>query len=174
MLAGAHSGAAHGAAATSGAGGFGPLVATESGFGAGPRLMRSSLACGLRDGPRVGRARVRFGEIGEELAVQELERQGYAILARRYRRRGGEIDIVAADGVAIVFVEVKARDGGAFGRGAEAITALKRHRLTGTARDFLARHRLQDRPCRFDVVAIDIANGSPHLEVIRNAFDATG
>lgn len=122
----------------------------------------------------MGRARVRFGEIGEELAVQELERQGYAILARRYRRRGGEIDIVAGDGATIVFVEVKARDGRAFGGGSEAITALKRYRLTATARDYLARHRLQERPCRFDVVAIDISNGSPRLEVIRNAFDATG
>lgn len=122
----------------------------------------------------MGRARVRFGEIGEELAVQELERQGYAILARRYRRRGGEIDIIAQDGAAIVFVEVKARDGSAFGGGSEAVTALKRHRLTATARDFLARHRLENRPCRFDVVAIDIANGSLRLEVMRNAFDATG
>lgn len=129
------------------------------------RLLRDSL---------VGRGRVRFGEIGEDLAVQELERQGYAILARRYRRRSGEIDIVAADGPSVVFVEVKARDGGAFGAGAEAINPLKRHRLTATARDYLARHHLLDRPCRFDVVAIEIASGAPRIELIRNAFDAAG
>lgn len=132
-----------------------------------------ALARGLRAARDVGRARVRFGEIGEALAVQELERQGYAVLARRYRRRGGEIDIIAKDGAWIVFVEVKARDGATFGGGPEAITALKRHRLTQTARDYLARHRLQDRPCRFDVVAIEIADGLPRLEVIKNAFDAT-
>jgi putative endonuclease len=131
------------------------------------------LVSGLRDDRAVTRAGVRLGEIGEELAVQALERQGYAILARRYRRRGGEIDIVAVDGATVVFVEVKARDGSAFGGGSEAVTALKRHRLTATARDFLARHRLEARPCRFDVVAIDVSSGAPRLEVIRNAFDAT-
>lgn len=117
---------------------------------------------------------MRFGEIGEDLAVQELLRQGYAILARRYRRRSGEIDIVAAEGTTVVFVEVKARDGGQFGAASEAVTALKRSRLTATARDYLVRHRLHDRPCRFDVVAIQIADDEPRIELIRNAFDAAG
>lgn len=122
----------------------------------------------------MGRSRVRFGEIGEELAVQELERHGYAILARRYRRRGGEIDIIAVDGTTVVFVEVKARQSRAFGDPSEAVTALKRHRLTATARDYVARHQLHDRPCRFDVVAIHMTNEAPRIELIRNAFDAAG
>ncbi|MGE3513142.1 MAG: YraN family protein [Vicinamibacterales bacterium] len=119
-------------------------------------------------------ARVRFGEIGEDLAVRELERHGYAVLARRYRRRGGEIDIVARDGATVVFVEVKARDGCAFGEAAEAVTPLKRRRLVATARDFLMRHRLHDRPCRFDVVAVSLDDEEPRIELFRNAFGATG
>lgn len=122
----------------------------------------------------MGNARTRLGEFGEDLAVRELEAQGYEILARRYRRRGGEIDIVATDGPTVVFVEVKARDGRQFGPASEAVTALKRHRLVATARDFLARHRLHDVPCRFDVVAIDLEQGEPRLELFRNAFEATG
>lgn len=104
----------------------------------------------------------------------ELERQGYAVLARRYRRRGGEIDIVAADGPTVVFVEVKAREGTAYGHAGEAVTALKRHRIAATAREYLARHRLQDRPCRFDVVTVAVDDGGPRVQVIRNAFEAPG
>ena len=66
-------------------------------------------------------ARIILGKNGEDLACRELERRGYAILARRYRTRAGEIDIVARDGPTIVFVEVKARDGRAFGEGADLV-----------------------------------------------------
>ena len=58
-----------------------------------------------------------LGESGEEQACRELRRRGYAILARRYRTRHGEIDIVARDGEVLVFVEVKTRSTEAFGRG---------------------------------------------------------
>ena len=60
-------------------------------------------------------ARQQFGLHGEDLAVRALERAGYAILARRYRVRAGEIDIVALDGRCLVFVEVKSRQNGRFG-----------------------------------------------------------
>lgn len=119
-------------------------------------------------------ARTRLGEIGEDLAVEELQRRGYAVLARRYRRRGGEIDIVAVDGPTIVFVEVKARDGNRFGTAAEAVTLVKRRRLMAAARDYVTRHRCQDRPCRFDVVAIELENEVAGIEVFRNAFDVAG
>jgi putative endonuclease len=122
--------------------------------------------------------RLRLGEIGEDLAVQELERRGYAVLARRYRRRSGEIDIVAVDGRTLVFVEVKARDGlraaARYGPAAEAVTALKRRRIVATARDFLVRHDCSARPCRFDVVAVHIGQEGPEVEVFQNAFDASG
>src|ERR1700751_5366713 len=107
------------------------------------------------------RQRVSLGKMGEDLAVRELERRGYAILARRYRRRGGELDIVARDGQTIVFVEVKTRDGLAFGAGCEAVTGLKRHRIVQLALDYLMRHHLTNHPCRFDVVSIQFDAGEP-------------
>jgi len=122
----------------------------------------------------MSRARVRLGEIGEDLAVRELERFGYAILARRYRTPRGEIDIIASDGPAVVFVEVKTREGSALGSAAEAVTTTKRRRLIETARDYLGRRHLHDGPCRFDVVTIALSEDDPAVEIVRHAFDLTG
>ena len=116
--------------------------------------------------------RASLGKFGEDLACRELERRGYAILARRYRRRGGELDIVARDGATLVFVEVKTRDGEAFGLGGEAVTALKQRRMTQLALDYMTRHRLDGVPCRFDVVSIRVEDGRRSIEVVQNAFDA--
>ena len=121
----------------------------------------------------MSQSRVALGKIGEDLACAELTRLGYAILARRYRRRGGELDIVARDGPTIVFVEVKARERLDYGAGGEAVTALKRRRMAAVALDYLARHRLVECPCRFDVVALDLRGPEPKIEVYRNAFDVT-
>jgi putative endonuclease len=120
----------------------------------------------------MSRDRVIFGKNGEDLACAELERRGYAIIARRYRRRGGEIDIVARDAATIVFVEVKTRDGRAFGDAAEAVTAIKRRRITQLALDYMTRHHLTRSPCRFDVVSIHFDSGRAEIEVFQNAFDA--
>lgn len=120
----------------------------------------------------MSRARVILGKTGEDLACAELEKRGYAILARRYRRRIGEIDIIARDGQTLVFVEVKARDSHAFGEAAEAVTPFKRRRITQLAADYMTSHRLSECPCRFDVVAIHFDSGQPEIEVFQNAFDA--
>ena len=109
-----------------------------------------------------------LGKWGEELAVRELERRGYAILARRYRTRHGEIDIVADESGTVVFVEVKAREGAENGGAAAAVTARKQRRLASMAVDYLTRNHLTNRPCRFDVVAID----GPEVTVYASAFDA--
>ena len=113
-----------------------------------------------------------LGKLGEDLAVEELERRGYAILARRYRTRHGEIDIVARDGETIVFVEVKAKETAEFGTAAEAVTVRKQRRVVSMAVDYLARNRLTGHPCRFDVVAIDGVGESAVLTVYRGAFAA--
>jgi putative endonuclease len=118
------------------------------------------------------RARQRFGKIGEDLACAELERRGYAIVARRYRRRGGEIDIIARDGVTLVFVEVKAREGREFGDAAESVTVEKRRRIGLAAMDYVMRHGAGGGACRFDVVTICLDQGRPAIEVFQNAFDA--
>ena len=119
-------------------------------------------------------SRVALGRIGEDLACRELERRGYVVLERRYRRRGGEIDIIARDGPTMVFVEVKAREGKDFGEAAESVTSRKRRRMTGVALDYLARRRIGECPCRFDVVAIHMGNELPVIELYQNAFDAAG
>jgi len=112
-------------------------------------------------------ARQELGKTGEDLAAAELERRGYAVLARRYRTRHGEIDIVARDGETVVFVEVKFRITEECGTAAEAVTRPKQRRLGSMAADYLVRHDLSDVACRFDVVAID----GDVLTVIRNAFE---
>ena len=116
--------------------------------------------------------RQQLGKTGESLAVEELERRGYAIVARRYRTKYGEIDIVAEDGETLVFVEVKARASAEFGTAAEAVTRRKQRRLVRMARDYVTKARDANRPCRFDVVAIDDVDLEPVLVVYPGAFDA--
>ena len=114
-----------------------------------------------------------LGKLGENLACTALERRGYAILARRYRTRLGEIDIVARDGATFVFIEVKARAGDEFGGAAAAVTAWKQRRIALMAVDYVARHRLENRPCRFDVVTVDVVEGKPpRVEIYTHAFEA--
>jgi len=118
-------------------------------------------------------SRIELGKTGEDLACRELEQRGYAIIARRYRTARGEIDIVAQDGQTLVFVEVKAREGHEFGDGAEAVTPLKRRRITRLAEDYMTRNHIRECPCRFDVVSIHFDSGAPVIEVFPNAFDAS-
>jgi putative endonuclease len=119
-------------------------------------------------------ARLALGKIGEDLACRELERRGYAVVERRHRQRGGEIDIIARDGKTLVFVEVKTRGGRAFGGAAEGVTWQKRRRLVRLATEYVVQRRYDDCPCRFDVVAIHLEGGRPVLEVFQNAFAAVG
>ena len=118
-------------------------------------------------------AAFRVGLSAESRAAAFLVAKGFRILARRWRSPLGEIDIVASIEGVTVFVEVKTRVGEQFGGGEEAITAWKQRRMTQMAVDYLARHRLHDRPCRFDVVAIDMDSGRPRIQVYAHAFDAT-
>ena len=108
---------------------------------------------------------------GEQLACAELRRRGYAILARRYRTRFGEIDIVSEYRGILVFVEVKARRTRRFGEASAAIPFWKRRRLAAMALDYQAwAGRLASR-CRFDVVAIDgFGTDRMSINVIENAF----
>ena len=113
-----------------------------------------------------------LGKMGEDLACGELSRRGYAILARRYRTRYGEIDIVAQQGSTVVFVEVKARVGDEYGGSAVAVSPWKQQRIVRMALDFLARRDLTEAPCRFDVVTVDFEGGPPRIEVYTHAFTA--
>ncbi len=82
------------------------------------------------------------------------------------------MDIIARDGATLVFVEVKTREGRAYGDAAEAVTAIKRRRMVSLALDYLMRHHLADCPCRFDVVSIHFDAAGPIVDVFQNAFDA--
>jgi putative endonuclease len=116
-----------------------------------------------------------LGKLGEDLACAELRRRGYAILARRYRSRFGEIDIVSERDGTVVFVEVKARKTTRRGDAAEAITLWKRRRIAAMAIDYLAWTGRTDRRCRFDVVAIDgLGTDEMRMRVIEDAFTASG
>ena len=111
------------------------------------------------------------GKLGEDLAAEALQRKGYAILARRYRTRYGEIDIVAQDEDTLVFVEVKARRTDRFGTAAESVSASKQRRIAAMALDYLGRVNRPDTPCRFDVVAIDgLGASQTTVNVIKHAF----
>ena len=95
------------------------------------------------------------------------------LVTRNYRCRRGEIDLVMRDTDTLVFVEVRRRRSRAFGGGLESVDARKRARLIAAAEHYLVRKRIGDeRPCRFDVVAID--GPYPHVTVewICGAFDA--
>lgn len=117
------------------------------------------------------RDRVRSGEAGEDLACAHLRSQGYEILARNYRCRSGEVDIVARQGAATVFVEVKERRGNSHGEGVEAVTFGKRRRVIRAARLYAASKDVSESELRFDVVSIDWAEGRPRIRHDRGAFD---
>jgi putative endonuclease len=116
-----------------------------------------------------------LGKLGEDVACRELARRGYAILARRYRTRFGEIDIVAERAGTIVFVEVKARRTARFGMAAEAIPFWKRRRIAAMALDYLAWTSRVNARFRFDVVAIDgMQTPGMTVRVIEDAFGGSG
>jgi putative endonuclease len=91
------------------------------------------------------------GAAAEAIAADYLAARGLVLVARNYRCRGGEIDLIAKDGDTLVFVEVRLRRSEAFGGAAASIGATKRARLTLAARHYLA--TLGYEPlCRFDAV----------------------
>jgi putative endonuclease len=97
------------------------------------------------------------GGAAEETAASFLRRQGLDIVARNYRTRFGEIDLVARHGETLVFVEVRMRSAsGQFGGAAGSIDSHKRSRIIAAARTYLARVKPLP-PCRFDVITIEDA-----------------
>jgi putative endonuclease len=109
------------------------------------------------------------GARAERRAEEFLLEKGMRILARNFRSRFGEIDLVAQDGETVVFVEVRSRTSERFGTPQETVTRPKRRRIILTAMAYAQRLRL-DAPLRFDVVAIS-PQGTVHIPA---AFDGTG
>jgi putative endonuclease len=116
--------------------------------------------------------RQRIGAEGERAAESFLRRRGYAIVARNFRCRAGEVDLVALERRTVVFVEVKARHGAGHGAPLESVPARKQRRIAAAALHFLALHRLLERAVRFDVVGVWLGAGAPQCELVRDAFTA--
>lgn len=120
--------------------------------------------------PRSREAGRRLGQAGEEAARGFLTQAGLTVIASGFRSRFGEIDLIARDGPAFVFIEVKTRTEDRFGRPAEAVTWAKRARLVRTASIFLARSGATDEPCRFDVVEVEPRGSRFKITHHRDAF----
>lgn len=101
-----------------------------------------------------GDPRQRLAVAGEDEAERALLARGMRVLERRFRRRFGEIDLIAAEGERIVFVEVKSRRGRGYGLPAEAVTPRKRRRLARVALAYLQSRGWLERACRFDVIEV--------------------
>jgi putative endonuclease len=110
-------------------------------------------ASSSRSTPRAD-ARAVAGRAAEDLAARFLGGQGLHVVARNFRTKRGEIDLVARDGATLVFVEVRFRRSASHGGAAESITAAKQARMVAAAQVYLLRQR-GDPPCRFDAILLD-------------------
>ena len=112
-----------------------------------------------------------LGERGEDFASRYLKKKGYKVIARNYKTRLGEIDIIAEQDNVVVFVEVKTRSNISFGYPFEAVNQKKRQKLKKVALLYLKkcpRHYT----ARFDILSITLrGNNNPVIEHITNAFE---
>jgi large subunit ribosomal protein L19 len=113
----------------------------------------------------------RVGHAGEVAALTYLKEQGFRILARDWRSRLGQIDIVAEDGDTLVLIEVKARRGVGFGTPEEAVDERKQRKLRMLLELYRAQTHRQKQPCRIDVIGLlmDGAMTVTKTEHIRDA-----
>lgn len=111
------------------------------------------------------------GRIGEDAAERWYAGRGYQLLARNWRCRLGELDLVISRGDVLVVCEVKSRRGSNHGGGWEAVDARKRAKLRSLAEVFLLSRNLRPRSMRFDVASVAVgAGGSVRLHVFQDAF----
>jgi putative endonuclease len=115
-----------------------------------------------------------LGARAEQLALEHLQAHGLTIVERNYRRRLGEIDLVALDHGVLVIAEVRTRSGDAFGGAAASIDGRKQRRIIRAAEQLLQRNRdYAALPVRFDVLIVTAAaGGTPGVHWLRHAFEA--
>ena len=114
---------------------------------------------------------IELGRRGERIAAAYLTRAGVRVLDRNWRCREGELDIVAREGAALVFCEVKTRRGVGFGHPVEAVTPTKQRRLRTLAQRWLAAHDEHAPDLRFDVVGVLVHPSRPAVVThLRAAF----
>lgn len=112
----------------------------------------------------------RLGTQGEAAAARYLEERGYAILARNYRKRSGEVDIVAQKDGILAFIEVKTRSSSRFGSPAEAVGTGKRRRICSAALHYISENNAADLPARFDVIEVYAKKDLLDVRHIMDAF----
>jgi putative endonuclease len=119
--------------------------------------------------------RASLGRTAEQIAAEHLQRQGMEVLTRNFRRRNGELDIVARAGEVLAIVEVRTRSSDAFGGAAASIDGWKRHKIIRAAQQLLQQEReLAKLRVRFDVIVVhDADSAQPRVEWIQHAFEAT-
>ena len=111
------------------------------------------------------------GQTAETQACRFLTDQGMKLIARNYRCRYGEIDLIMRDGHAVVFVEVRYRSNRRYASGAETVDYRKQSKLVATALHYLQSHPgAAVHPARFDVIALDSEHGENRFNWIPNAF----
>jgi putative endonuclease len=115
-------------------------------------------------------ARRLLGSLGEQSACRFLDEAGYRVVARNYRVRSGEIDIVAERDDTLVFCEVKTRTSVLYGLPEEAVTWSKQRRLRRLAAEYLHREGRHARRVRFDVISVRVAEG--RVGDLRHIVDA--
>lgn len=115
-------------------------------------------------------AHLELGALGESAALEEYRRGGFDLLARNWRCRLGEIDLVLASANTVVFCEVKTRRASAFGGGFEAVTRAKRAKLRALAQLFLLDTRLAYGSVRFDVASVEVRGGRTAVTLFEDAF----
>jgi len=109
--------------------------------------------------------RKQLGIEGEQIVALTLERQGFSIEQKNYRKQYGEIDLIAKKKDLLVFVEVKRRKQAQFDLG-QLITWSKQKKIIKVAQEYISRHNHEEMDCRFDVALIEGNN----LTYIPNAF----
>jgi len=119
----------------------------------------------------MSRYNIELGKRGEQMACDFLKYKGFQIVEQNYRTKYGEIDIVAKDKKTWVFVEVKTRTNLEHGLAAEAVNSKKISSLIKAASQYVQDHSLEDKPCRFDVIEIYMADQIT-MNHIMNAFEA--
>lgn len=119
----------------------------------------------------MSRVNLLLGKKAEESAAIFLKENGYRVLARNYRTRLGEIDIIALDQGTYCFIEVKARSSERFGLPQEALLRRKQRQISKAALIYLKENNLLEKRARFDVVSLIYQEGVPKLDLIKNAFE---
>ena len=112
------------------------------------------------------------GQRGQKLAEKFLRKKGLRILARNVNTGPAEIDLVARDGRVLVFVEVRSRWTQSDAQPEETVTYRKQQRLVRGAKAFMKFRGWEERPARFDVVAVDGFTDPPTIRYVPDAFSA--